>query len=776
VTAHSSPRGRRATRRRRRQERNSTAIVTLLVAAAAAGGALAGCHPTGTPIVDPVYGALAAAVVTSAASKASRATLLLLAAVAAALSRGWLLVPGAAVLLMAFASVFPRRSHRRVGALIGALAIQVILRWPPVGFQGLTALIGVAAVLPCLISGLAHLSGRWRRRVLWTGFGFIVALLVLAVPVAVGALSGRSAIDGGIAATEGALTNVTKGSTFSGVASLDAATADFNVAAQRTGSWWTDGGRLIPVVAQQRQAIARATTTAHAVVASASQDASTMDLSSLKVTGGRLDLARIRDLAAPIANLEVDLQAAQTELRQLRSPWLASPIQGKMNRLGAQLTKARSGLTLAAEAVKVAPAILGGDGVRHYFVAFMTPSESRGLDGLIGSYGELTVDNGQISLSRSGDVTQLNDVAKGSRHITGPTDYLARYGAFQPGNNFQDLTYSPDFPTVADVISQMYPQSGGGHIDGVLALDPDALASLLKLTGPITVPGLPTPLTAANAAEFLLKGQYIQFGASEVAEQARHNFLDEALAGAFHQLISRSLPDPGALAEDLGPEVQQGRLLFWSDHPDEQPLLRRLGLSGAFPQAPGQDVLAVTTQNADNNKIDAYLERSISDHVTYDPSTGSTTSTVTISLHNTAPASGLPSYVLGSYNGSGLPPGTNRTWLSVYSPLDLLRGSQGGVTLPMNATPELGVNAYSAYVNIPPGGTVTVSLSLSGRLRPGAAYTLHIRSQPMVIPDHATATISATSGWTLVDPAGGVFAIPERLESSRTVHFSAPSR
>jgi hypothetical protein len=45
----------------------SAAPVWLLVVAAAVGGALAGCHPSGTPVVDEIYAAAFAAAVTWAA-------------------------------------------------------------------------------------------------------------------------------------------------------------------------------------------------------------------------------------------------------------------------------------------------------------------------------------------------------------------------------------------------------------------------------------------------------------------------------------------------------------------------------------------------------------------------------------------------------------------------------------------------------------------------------------------------------------------------------------
>jgi hypothetical protein len=155
----------------------------------------------------------------------------------------------------------------------------------------------------------------------------------------------------------------------------------------------------------------------------------------------------------------------------------------------------------------------------------------------------------------------------------------------------------------------------------------------------------------------------------------------------------------------------------------------------------------VTTQNAANNKIDSYLHRRIDDDVRFDPATGETTATLTITLHNSAPASGLPAIVGGSYSGSGLRPDTNRTWLSVYSPLRLLRGTDDGAALSVGTARELGVNTYSAYVVIGPGRSQTVRLRLQGLLRPGATYVMSIRNQPMINPDRMIINVTPSHGW-----------------------------
>ena len=45
---------------------------------------------------------------------------------------------------------------------------------------------------------------------------------------------------------------------------------------------------------------------------------------------------------------------------------------------------------------------------------------------------------------------------------------------------WQQVNVSPNFPVTAQVIQQLYPQSGGDDVDGVIAIDPFGLASISK--------------------------------------------------------------------------------------------------------------------------------------------------------------------------------------------------------------------------------------------------------------------------------------------------------
>ena len=572
-----------------------------------------------------------------------------------------------------------------MGALIGALSVETLLRWPSIEFHGSTAAVAGAALVPLLVSAYRRLSTVEQRRAKTVLAVAGVLAVVLSVPLLLSGALARTEIAVGQRAAETAFGDVSNGNAASATGQLHTATREFAGASSKLGNWSTLLADVVPVVAQQRRALSIGAMTARDLVAVAARQAPTFDYQDLHYHKGQVDLRRISAMLGPAKVLDSSLAQAGSRLAGLRNPWLVGPIQSRLRTFDAELSRAKSSTGLAVKAIPLVPDMLGAQRPQHYFLAFVSPSESRGLDGIVAAYGELTASNGHISLTVSGPVESLDSaLPSGGGRLTGVSDFMARYGQFDPGQHFQDTTYSPDFPTVAEVISQLYPQAGGDQLDGVLMVDPYGLAPLLSITGPVVVPGLTQALTSHNATEILLKSQYL----SGLEQNTRHDLLQFALHATFQRLVNGSLPGPRVLSHDLEPAVLGGRIAFWSAHPVDAPLVQALHLADAFPKTTGGDLLAVTTQNVGANKIDAYLHTSITDHVSFDPGTGAEHSVVRVNLTNDAPATGLPPLVIDSPAVPGLAPGTNETWLTVYSPLAFDHVTVNGVPGAMSATPR----------------------------------------------------------------------------------------
>jgi len=118
----------------------------------------------------------------------------------------------------------------------------------------------------------------------------------------------------------------------------------------------------------------------------------------------------------------------------------------------------------------------------------------------------------------------------------------------------------------------------------------------------------------------------------------------------------------------------------------------------------------------------------------------------TVRLTNSAPDD-LPADAGG--NPFGLPPGTNRMYLSIYSPWALTSAELDGAPTGMEPSTELGWRVYSRYVEIPAGGEVVLQLGFAGVLPVGEPYELALRSQPLALPDVVRVDVRTSDGDTL---------------------------
>ena len=129
---------------------------------------------------------------------------------------------------------------------------------------------------------------------------------------------------------------------------------------------------------------------------------------------------------------------------------------------------------------------------------------------------------------------------------------------------------------------------------------------------------------------------------------------------------------------------------------------------------PGSDGFHVAINNGGANKLDAYLDRSISYRATYDPATAVVSGTIDVTLRNNGPSEGLPDGVIGNY--VGLPIGTNRAFINVYTTIRASRFFVDGEETGVEPDLEEGWHSVMIPVNIPSGEERTFTLEFEGQL------------------------------------------------------------
>ena len=716
------------------------ALLLAGTAAAAVSAALAPAGLTGSGPIDAIERALIAATCTFVGAHGRRWAWIVAAGLIAVPARGTSMVITLASLVILVSATAPRRRSKGAGALgLG------ILSSAPFWYGRTTASFAfvfvLAAVALLVGSGLPFLRSS-RRGVAKVVLALVAGVVALAV-VGTGAamLLARSHVTDGAAAAQDALDAARNGNEPAARADLAQAQEDFTDAHRTVDSLATVLARVVPGLAQQVHAVHVAVREGGAISGSASDLLATAKYDRLTYRG-RLDLTQVRALQGPTRRTRAQLRQSAANLEAVRHGWLVPALDHRLSRFAGQLASARTDATLADEVLGVTPGLFGGDGARHYLVVFITPAELRGAGGFIGSYAELSAVDGRARLTRSGRIMDLiSAVPKGQRAITGPADYLHRYGRYDPQDFLQDVTFSPDFPSDASVLAQLYPQSGGRPVDGVISVDPTGMAALLRLTGPVVVPGLDHPLNAGNAVDELTRRQYIDFP----NESERGDFLTAATRLTFTKLTQGSLPAPRRIADTLSPAARGGHLRMWSPRQAEEDLFTRLGADGSLAIPSGQDGFSLIQQNVGNNKLDAYLHRTVDYRATVDARTGELHATARIVLSNLAPNLALPAGVVG--NSRGAPVGTNLATVSFYSRSTVSKATIDGAPVLLGPDRELGLNVYDTPIlRIPPGGSITITLQLDGGVDLGDGYRFEVVPQPVANPDVVAVTVTIVHG------------------------------
>ncbi|MFN8049888.1 MAG: DUF4012 domain-containing protein [Acidimicrobiales bacterium] len=732
--------------------RRSTATTSqkAVIAGVATMGAILGLlgpgAPTGQSVIDGVYRALFIAGLALAASRARRWSVIVGSAIAAAGSLGLGLLFGSVALLMAVFLVGKDLRNRVYGAVIGVLIGMALLRLQVDWFLGASALIATVSAGLVFWSGYRVSRRAVRRNVRWALAG-VAAVGVVGVGMSVyEAITFSSPLQSAVQSTIAGVSAVQNGKTSDGATSFDQATQEFRQVADDATRWWLFPARLVPVVSQNVEVISVMSEAGAELTQSAKRVATQVDYSRIRRPGGGVDLALLDQFTEPVIDASNRLASASADVRAIESPWVVAPLASRIDEFETKVADLRSQTDLAATALRYGPAMFGGSGERHYLVLLGNPAELRDLGGHIGNWAELSMLDGKISLVKVGQPLELaqprlDDAVAESEDL--PPSYLSMRPATFP----QNWGASIDFPLDARVAARLYEAKVGRRMDGVLYADPQALAAMLQITGPLPVPGLVNrQISASDAVQFLTLDQFTAFAVPADGDRA----LTELVRNLFQKLTESTLPSPADLGRLFGPLVKEGRFRMVSLHGEDHSLLGLLGMDNGFGATDGDDLLAVVNRNANPSKIDTFLHRTTAYDVDWDPQSGAINARVSVDLRNDAPATGLPPYVIG--NSADAPAGTNITDLAVITPFESTSVTVDGVEAAVTPLRDGDVWRHNVRVSVPPGGTVHVVFELDGDVDPGSTYRLHFSGQPTVVKGTTTVSVRADRGRIVPGP------------------------
>ncbi|MBI2708719.1 MAG: DUF4012 domain-containing protein [Actinobacteria bacterium] len=460
---------------------------------------------------------------------------------------------------------------------------------------------------------------------------------------------------------------------------------------------------------------------------------------------GRFPLDRLRGLAANMVAVRADVRRASGEAGSVRG-WLVGPVGSARRRFTTEADGLARDLANASDALVVATRMLGETRAQRLFLAVQNPAERRGTGGIIGNWGIITADRGKVELTKFGRDTELNRMSARLPPTPPPPGTNLDLGPRYDGSRvWQNVNLDVDFADVSSYILASYRSASGQQLDGVVGVDPLGLAALLALSGPVRVQGLDRPVNAANVVEVTLLSAYSKPKPERVE-----------LLGRVAKEVWANLTNPKArltpkVIRGLARATSAGHLRVWSANPADAPVLDRLGVSGHLAK-PAGDGLLVVSSNGAANKVDLFVRRSIRYEVELRPSAdgrrAAVRGSITIGFRNDAPATGLPSYVLGpAPSDPGLFPGMSRALVQVLTPLGVRTMQVGGTARTFESSGVPGWLAAGTSIDVPPKRSLDLRLTVEGTVPlDRGAYRLELPVQPGVNPDQIEVRIRVVGG------------------------------
>lgn len=321
---------------------------------------------------------------------------------------------------------------------------------------------------------------------------------------------------------------------------------------------------------------------------------------------------RLAQALPALAGARLTLAAAEARLEQAEAAWTQLSLRPLSPQLAEPLNRAGDylpGLRSAVQLTMLAPSLLGAEGARTYLILAQNEDELRPTGGFITAAGLATLDGGRITRLEFEDSYAIDDLSK---PYPDPPEALRR-AMLADLWLFRDINWSPDFPTTARAAADAYAYGRGVEVDGVVALDQQALQILLGALGPVTIEATGETVTAAGVIDAIRHHWAPDPGQGLTGEWwlQRKSFLGDLATAVRQRLeIDAGSLDLPAVARAMHQALAGKHLLIQTWQPEVADALQRAGWNGAVGASDG-DFLMVVDANVGFNKASSRVSKQI---------------------------------------------------------------------------------------------------------------------------------------------------------------------
>ena len=299
---------------------------------------------------------------------------------------------------------------------------------------------------------------------------------------------------------------------------------------------------------------------------------------------------RLGDVAGAVSQLEKAKQV-------LRDVSLSGAGATGLNDLVVVADSLHDGLRLLVDMAPLGLELLGAQGTQRYLILGQSADELRATGGFVSALWLVTIENGALLDVRYHDTVRVDDWDRLELYPPAPAGLTAHMNA--KVWLLRDVSWEPDFPTVAKTATDMYMIGQRQAVDGVIAINQWTLHSLLGALGSIVAPSGSGEITPNNLFNRLEQGSD-EFGRA---------YTDLALQGILEKLNKPlSLGSFVKVASAVQSSLNSRDLMVYTEDDQLQEQLMTAGWDGGLGGR-GTDYLYVVDSNVGWSKADRNIQR-----------------------------------------------------------------------------------------------------------------------------------------------------------------------
>lgn len=438
-------------------------------------------------------------------------------------------------------------------------------------------------------------------------------------------------------------------------------------------------------------------------------------------------LNKLSDAAPLFEQISANFINIKARLNRMSDFGVMEQITQAKNLILEKLPMAESFINELNLGAKILPKIGGHPNEQQYLFVSQNNNELRASGGFIGNIGIVRIYEAEIKEFNTKGVYNLD--AEAPVKIE-PPDYLREYLSASTWflRDANTCVGCVDFSVAARKILEFYEiETGQENFDGVISITPTFLEDLLKITGPVSVPGYPYKFDWENVTETIqqhVEYNYAQMGITMADRQSIVSDLSNVLLQKVITLPKEKWLD---LFQVLQEAFTKKHAMIYAKNPEAQAALREQKWTAQLENDFEQDYLTIADNNMAALKTDRVMDRSINYEVDLSNPEGPTAKLQITYINNGKFTNFTTRY---------------RTWTQVYVPAGATLVSYEGAEVTDKSTARgklreeidshSGRKVWSYFKSIEPGTqeTMTIEYRLPETVMQNNDYALLFQKQP----------------------------------------------